>query len=314
MKVSIAMVAYNHARFLAQALDSVLSQKVDFDYEIIVGEDASQDDTASILQIYAEKYPDKVIPLIRKKNLGMTRNILDVLGHCTGEYIAFLEGDDFWISDNKLRRQIDFLDSNRDYSAVVHCSYVVDSKGEIQENDFYSGEKEDRDYLLENLERFELPFQTSSIVVRNYSEEFLGLAKKVMKNDNFPADRLFPFFMLKKGKVRILSEIMGAYRFYIEEGGTNWSSRYDIRAKNNYLYHDCVIRRVEQIAHKYGFQVNIANARGKLLYDSYLYARRGHFFCWIQCLFMIVLGPKRVCMLKEFWRIHKENKRRYARK
>ncbi len=120
MKVSVLMLAYNHERFIAQALDSAVNQDVDFEYEIVIGEDCSTDGTRGIVKRYGERYPEKVRLLLPERNLGPRENFRQVLELCRGEYIAILEGDDYWTSPDKLQKQVDFLAANADFSICFH--------------------------------------------------------------------------------------------------------------------------------------------------------------------------------------------------
>ncbi|WP_243374015.1 glycosyltransferase [Geotalea sp. SG265] len=125
MKVSVLMITYNHEQFIAQALDSVLMQQVDFDYEIVIGEDCSTDDTRKILIEYQQNFPDKIRLLLPEKNHGMIRNFVGTYRDCRGEYIAILEGDDLWTSPLKLQKQVDFLDAHPDCAASFHNVTVI---------------------------------------------------------------------------------------------------------------------------------------------------------------------------------------------
>src|SRR5438132_1821213 len=102
MKLSVMMITYNHERFIAQALDSILAQRVNFDYEIVIGEDCSTDGTRDILMDFHRRYPDRIVLLLRDHNLGVMRNFEATLGACRGRYLALLEVDDYWTSENKL--------------------------------------------------------------------------------------------------------------------------------------------------------------------------------------------------------------------
>src|SRR4026207_1049489 len=95
-KVSVYLITFNQAQFIAKALESVLMQKTVFDYEIVVGDDCSTDGTIEILKSYQQRHPQKLKLVLHNENVGMMRNALDVLANCTGEYIACLEGDDYW--------------------------------------------------------------------------------------------------------------------------------------------------------------------------------------------------------------------------
>src|SRR5690348_8708009 len=85
-KLSVHIVTYNHARFICQALDSVLMQRVRFDYEIVIGDDCSTDGTSEIIKNYQRQYPQKIKPIFRKSNLGPGRNAVDTLQKCRGDY------------------------------------------------------------------------------------------------------------------------------------------------------------------------------------------------------------------------------------
>jgi glycosyltransferase involved in cell wall biosynthesis len=152
MKLSVLMITYNHERFIRQALDSALMQDVDFDFEIVVGEDLSTDGTRSILLEYAQKYPGKVRLSLREKNMGAVTNFYTTLTECRGEYVALLEGDDFWTDPQKLRRQVAFLDEHRDY---VSCFHNVNGRFEDRSRPDYSyvrGDQTEKDtYVLEDL-------------------------------------------------------------------------------------------------------------------------------------------------------------------
>lgn len=120
MKVSVHMPAYNHERYIAQALDSALMQRTDFDFEIVIGEDCSTDNTRAVAIEYANRYPEKIRLIAHEKNLGIWDNDQSIIRACRGEYIAWLESDDYWSSVDKLQRQVDFLDRNADFSACFH--------------------------------------------------------------------------------------------------------------------------------------------------------------------------------------------------
>ncbi len=123
MKVSVWMVAYNHEPFIAQALEGVLQQVVDFDYEIVIGEDCSTDKTREILLDYKRRFPARIRLLLHDQNVGMHQNLIQTLRLCQGEYIAVLEGDDFWLSPRKLQRQVELLDQDSSLSMCFHEAF-----------------------------------------------------------------------------------------------------------------------------------------------------------------------------------------------
>ena len=125
VKFSLVIAAYNHEKFIAEALESILLQKVDFDYDIIVGEDGSSDHTAEIIESYALKYPQKIKLLKADSNVGLFKNAMGMFRACTGEYMAFMDGDDRWTHPDKLQKQVDFLDANKDYAGCFHDARIV---------------------------------------------------------------------------------------------------------------------------------------------------------------------------------------------
>jgi glycosyltransferase involved in cell wall biosynthesis len=129
MKLSVVMITYNHERFIAQALSSVLAQRTNFDFEIIVADDCSTDGTRAMVADFAGRYPGKILPLLRERNLGMVRNFREALAACRGEYLAILEGDDFWLRQDKLQSQVDFLDSHSDHAFCCARAQFVDQNG-----------------------------------------------------------------------------------------------------------------------------------------------------------------------------------------
>ena len=113
--VTICCITYKHEEYIRDALDSFLMQKTNFKYKIFVGEDKGPDGTADIVREYAEKYPDKIVPFIRKRNMGAQKNLIDLCNHAKSPYIAFCEGDDYWVDEYKLQKQYDLMQKNRDW-------------------------------------------------------------------------------------------------------------------------------------------------------------------------------------------------------
>jgi glycosyltransferase involved in cell wall biosynthesis len=116
--VSVLMLTYNHEPYIAQAIDSVLMQKTDFPYELIIGEDCSTDGTRAIVEKYAHTYPKIIRVITGPLNIGALANIIRINAAARGKYIATLEGDDFWNDELKLQKQADFLECNPEYGLV----------------------------------------------------------------------------------------------------------------------------------------------------------------------------------------------------
>jgi len=131
MKVNAAMTTYEHACFIARALDSILAQETDFPFEEVVVDDGSRDGTREIVADYAARFPGRVRAVLPAANLGAggKRLFAEVVAACRGSYIACLDGDDFWTSTAKLQRQADFLDAHADCSMCFHNVALVDEEG-----------------------------------------------------------------------------------------------------------------------------------------------------------------------------------------
>ncbi len=127
VKVSVAMVTYNHEKYIAQAIESVLMQQTTFPYEIVIGEDCSTDETREIVASYQAKYPERIRALLHERNLGMHSNFDATLRACRGQYIALLDGDDYWTSVDKLETQTRFLDDRPDCAICFHKIEILET-------------------------------------------------------------------------------------------------------------------------------------------------------------------------------------------
>lgn len=129
MKASVALITYNHAPYIARAIESVLAQRTSFDFELLIGEDDSTDGTRAIVQEFAARHPERIRLFLRSRQDVIhvdgrptgRFNFMQTIGAARGEYVALLEGDDYWTSPEKLQRQVDFLEANRDCAACFHA-------------------------------------------------------------------------------------------------------------------------------------------------------------------------------------------------
>jgi len=117
-RVSIPLITYNHENFLHQALDGILMQEVNFPYEIIIAEDCSTDGTREIAAEYANRYPEKIKLITSESNVGIIENSVRAVEACQGKYFAFCEGDDYWNDPQKLQKQVDYLEKNKDCGMI----------------------------------------------------------------------------------------------------------------------------------------------------------------------------------------------------
>jgi glycosyltransferase involved in cell wall biosynthesis len=120
-KISVAVITYNHQKYIAQCLDSILMQKGTFELEVIIADDCSTDKTRQIAQAYQEKYPDIFILLPPAANMGMSKNVKRCLDACSGDYIVICDGDDYLTDTYKLQKQLEFLESHPDYALCFNA-------------------------------------------------------------------------------------------------------------------------------------------------------------------------------------------------
>lgn len=133
-KLSVSIVTFQEVEYIRQALNSVLLQQTDFPMEIIVGDDASTDGTRRVLQEMQRQHPEKIQLLLPDKNHGDfgLSNFMSTIDACNGEYIAFLDGDDYWTDPGKLQRQVDFLDKHSECALCCHRVKHLSDNGLIE--------------------------------------------------------------------------------------------------------------------------------------------------------------------------------------
>lgn len=263
-KISVVIITYNQERFLARAIESVIRQNVEFDYEVLIGDDCSTDNTADIVRKYAELYPDKIVPVIRDKNLGMTGNEEDLVKRTKGEYVAFLEGDDYWLSDDKLQKQVDFLDSHRDYVAVFSKCIFVDGEDNIipdmEKWSVYT--QKTGEYTIKDFQEYLLPGQTGTSVYRRKALESL---QDIYREANIDIKDRVDIFqvlcILSLGKMYIINDKLSAYRYMTCEGSNSWSSQNDVYSFKTLKNFIDGLKKLERTACMLGFQLDYDERR-----------------------------------------------------
>jgi glycosyltransferase involved in cell wall biosynthesis len=218
MKLSVMMITYNHERFIAQALTSVLTQRVNFDYEIVVGDDCSTDGTRAIIVDFCRRYPDRIVPRLRNQNLGGPRNLIATLTSCRGDYVALLEGDDYWTCEEKLQKQVDFLDAHPDHALCCHRVQLLYETGAAQTGVYPSTVA--GSYTIDNLLEGNFVATCATMFCRNLL--------RILPNWYYelaPGDWALFALIAKHGKIALMDEVMAMYR--VHSGGT-WSLRPEV--------------------------------------------------------------------------------------
>lgn len=220
--VSICVQTYNHADYISDCLNGILKQKVNFDYEIILGEDDSTDNTRIICQEYAEKYPDKIrLSLRRREDVIYINgkptgryNFIENLKQCKGKYIALCEGDDYWTDELKLQSQIDVLESNSKASGSFHDTLFLIQGSEEKKRNWRNYTK--INFSFKDTIATKALFHTSSFVFRRNCLNFPDWFTKIQSGDM----ALFSIIASKGDLIRV-PKTMSVYRKN-ETGITNF--------------------------------------------------------------------------------------------
>src|ERR1700677_971906 len=215
-KVSVAMIAYNHAKFIEQAVESVMMQKTSFPFELVLSEDCSTDSTREIVLGLQKKYPDRIRLLLPDKSIAMVSNNIQTFLACTGEYVALLEGDDYWSSPDKLQKQVELLESHPEYSACAALTRVVAEDDSSEEFYIPSKRTSSRVFTTESLLR-KNSIATASVMYRNILREINFAPLLHLKMTDWPLHILVSL----RGPVGYIPEEMAVYR---QHAGGVWTS------------------------------------------------------------------------------------------
>lgn len=218
--VSVIILTFNHLRFLPTCLESILSQQTTFLYEIIIGEDESNDGTRELCQEYSNSYPDRINLFLRErkdvkylfgKPIGM-HNFQNTLSVVKGKYIAICEGDDYWTDPLKLQKQVDFLEAHPTYAGSFHDVHTVDGKSELISSNYYPPEQNTYDQK-DCLTSLRSKYATCSLLFKRevIEAEWPNWFKERS------CDEFLDLMITQKGLLAYLPESMAAYR--IHDGG-----------------------------------------------------------------------------------------------
>ena len=207
--VSINCLAFNHEKFIRQCLGGFLMQKTNFNFEILIHDDASTDNTASIIREYEEKYPDVIFPIYQEENQyskGKSNSVTFNFPRARGKYIAMCEGDDYWTDPLKLQKQVDFMEANPAFSCCGHLTSTHYETTDNQGQSFMqlpnkSGVLTKRDFIDVGC------FHTSSLFAR--ARYLRNVPKDILK---IFRDNPMKIWLLEHGDIKILPDVMSIYR------------------------------------------------------------------------------------------------------
>ncbi len=211
--VSVWMAAYYAGEYIGEAIESILMQKTDYPYEIVINDDCSGDNTWEVISDYAARYPDVIRAKRNEHNLGLSANVLDTKTRCRGKYIVNLSGDDYWIDPYKIQKQADFLESHPDYVGVGSKVEIRYDRATEAAASYPHASCLGTDYTLAHYNA-NVNMPSHGFMIRNIFadsekrervEEVYGVSSAV--------DDLFdPVLFLEFGKIFILKEATCVYR------------------------------------------------------------------------------------------------------
>ena len=252
------MLTYNHGKYLREALESVLMQDVNFEYEVVIGDDFSTDDSREIITEYEKKYPGRIKPIFHNVNVGIAKNFEITWFQCKGRFIALLEGDDYWTNSHKLQMQYDFLNENEDYVACYQKSLEIN---EITGHQKITNEDDKAETNLSEILSRGWFMRTASIMTRNNLF------------DSFPdfffehrsTDYILHILIAQKGNIKFINDITSVYRRH-ELGITQ-----DF-ARNRVSFNESKIRLLKKVDNYLGFKYRseIKNLIADFHQDSFI--------------------------------------------
>lgn len=221
MKLSVAMITYNQEKYIGQAIESILAQTVEFEYEVVIGEDCSTDRTRDIIIEFQRRYPDRIKPVLRDHNVGAMRNFVETIEACQGEYLALLEGDDYWTATDKLQTQVDFLDAHPECAICcgrVRAQYEPGAENLDFKWDVYPG-RAAGPYTIEDLLKDNFVTTCTTVLRRRLVGQFPKWIFE-MKLADWPLCAM----VARYGKIQLMDEFLAVYRIH---PNSTWSSLHD---------------------------------------------------------------------------------------
>lgn len=214
--VSVICLTYNHERYIAEALESIIKQISPYKFELIVADDSSTDQTSEIISDYAKRYPDLILYKRNNHNIGMSKNAYQAMRFARGKYVAFCEGDDYWTDCQKLSKQVSFLIRNQQYSFVVSnfIKLQADAGGHILT--FLGNDEVNEDFAID-MRSFFKSWRTKTVTLL-YDANCLNL--DVMSRYHLFRDFHIIYHLIRCRPGYYMNQVMAAYRIHV---GGCWS-------------------------------------------------------------------------------------------
>ncbi len=264
IKVTVYLSTYNQEDYVAQALDSILMQKTAFPLEVIAADDCSTDRTQAILLDYQRRYPDKIVTFFTNPNVGGCKKLTACIdaGLFRGEYLAWLEGDDYWLGEDRLQTLVDFLEEHPEYSRVGHKRLVIDEHGKELGFDL-SKAVLDKPFTIDDFLAGR-NYSDFGSVFRNYFKLAGSKYHSLLQASRNVCDFQDMFITQDFGPVYVMDRCFGVYRSRSAAGHSNYNSitTAAFRCRENIR----LARAVEDFYHqKYDLSPMIRRSRTRLL-------------------------------------------------
>ncbi|MFJ7850858.1 glycosyltransferase [Peribacillus sp. NPDC097206] len=233
--VSINCITYNHENFIEDAIVSFLKQQTNFDFEIIIGEDCSTDNTRKIIEKYVNLYPEKIKLITSEMNIGAEKNLRRIHEKSRGKFIALCEGDDFWTDPLKLQKQVEYMEENPECTLCFHNAKVIDSNKTLVRRAVVPWMKNNKKYYL----RKNTKYSAGELALLGYipTASFI-YPKHLLDNppqwciNSVAGDNVIKLITSSNGYAYYIDEYMSAYRFGVEGSSTtNWVKMNDTQEK-----------------------------------------------------------------------------------
>lgn len=230
--VSIITITYKHASYIARTLESFVSQKTDFPFEVIVADDCSPDGTADIIRQFAQKYPDIIRPILREKNVGPEDNFLLAAQEVRGKYVAVCDGDDYFLRSDKLQRQVDLLEKDPTLSICCARAREVWDDGSHPDRIMPNPERTPKSDRVTMQELLDANFILSSTVMYRWRFSNTNIEDFVPRGMQ-PGDFYLHMLHAQTGDIAFMDEVVSVYNRHT--GGIWWD--FDADRENHILKH-----------------------------------------------------------------------------
>lgn len=266
--VSVILLSYNQKTFIANAIKSVLNQKTNFKFEILVFDDGSTDGTQQIIQEFETSFKN-IKSFLSKNNEGNEKNGAKLLNLNLKKYIAFIDGDDLWINENKLQNQIDFLENNQDYIGCFHDAKIKDliKSGEYQPKKHFKLYSQmfryNSDYYIWNaIDRIIIP--NSTVIYKSKFMDFKKIQK--LKKYKLSGNWMMSLFILLNGKLKYINEPWSVYNDH--SAGITKKRKSSNFNFNNIMFFKELIKDTEFKSYKKHLYFAVAKEYKNILYSN----------------------------------------------